>query len=59
MARRIFDLGKSLSGESRFKQLAKAKLLSGKEIWAPMALNDGKLVIRDQSKMRCFNMATK
>ena len=53
------DLGKSLSGESRFKQLAKARLLSGKEIRAPMALSDGKLVIRGQSEMKCFNVATK
>ena len=31
-----------------FKPLAKAKMLDGNEIWGPMALADGKLVIRDQ-----------
>jgi outer membrane protein assembly factor BamB len=36
-----------------FKQLARAKLLDTKECWAPLALSDGKLVIRDQEKMRC------
>ncbi len=35
------------------KELAKATLLSGKNIWAPMALSDGKLVIRDQKQMKC------
>jgi len=42
-----------------FKELAQAKLLSGREIWAPMALSGGKLVIRDQSKMKCLNVAAK
>ena len=42
-----------------FNELAQAKLLSGKEIWAPMALSDGKLIIRDQSKMKCLNVAAK
>jgi len=42
-----------------FKELAQARLLSGKEIWAPMALSDGKLVIRDQSQMKCLNVAAK
>jgi outer membrane protein assembly factor BamB len=42
-----------------FNQLAQAKLLSGKAIWAPMALSDGKLVIRDQSKMKCVDVSGK
>jgi len=42
-----------------FNQLAQAKLLSGKEIWAPMALSDGKLIIRDQSQMKCVDVSKK
>ena len=40
-----------------FKEVAKAGgLLSGKEIWGPLALSDGKLVIRDQQKMICLDV---
>ena len=42
-----------------FNELAKAKLLSGREIWAPMALSDGMLVIRDQSQMKCVDVSKK
>jgi outer membrane protein assembly factor BamB len=41
---------------SGFKSLSKTKLLSGKEIWAPLALADGKLVIRDQSQAKCIEV---
>ena len=40
----------------KYKQIAEVKLLSGKEIWAPMALSDGKLIIRDQSQMKCLDI---
>ncbi|MCX5656278.1 MAG: PQQ-like beta-propeller repeat protein [Planctomycetota bacterium] len=40
-----------------YKQLAEAKLLAGKEIWAPMALSNGKLVCRDQRQMKCVDLA--
>ena len=36
-----------------FKELAKAKLLNPGENWAPLALADGKLLIRDQKQMKC------
>ena len=36
-----------------FKRLAHAKLLNTKESWAPLALSDGKLIIRDQGQMKC------
>jgi hypothetical protein len=36
-----------------FKPLAQAKLLDTTRCWAPLALTDGKLLIRDQEKMRC------
>lgn len=39
-----------------YKELASAKLLDGKEIWAPMALSQGKLVIRDQQNMKCLDV---
>ena len=39
-----------------FKPLDKVKLLGGREIWAPMALSDGKLVIRDQREMKCIDL---
>lgn len=41
-----------------FRQLASSKLLDGKEIWAPLALSDGNLVIRDQAQMKCIDVAT-
>jgi outer membrane protein assembly factor BamB len=40
-----------------FKSLAKTRLLEGKEIWGPLALADGKLVIRDQKQMRCVDIS--
>ena len=39
-----------------FKSLSKTKLLGGKEIWGPLALAGGKLVIRDQSQMKCVDL---
>jgi outer membrane protein assembly factor BamB len=39
-----------------FKSLGKAKLLGGKEIWGPLAMSEGKLVIRDQSQMKCVDL---
>jgi outer membrane protein assembly factor BamB len=42
---------------SGFKSLSKAKLLGGKEIWAPLVLADGKLVIRDQGQMKGVDLA--
>lgn len=39
-----------------FKSLAKAKVLDGKEIWGPLALAGGRLVIRDQSQMKCLDL---
>lgn len=36
-----------------FKKLAGARLLDTRECWAPLALTDGKLLIRDQKQMKC------
>jgi outer membrane protein assembly factor BamB len=38
---------------AEFKVLAKAELLNTKQAWAPLALSDGKLLIRDQKQMKC------
>jgi outer membrane protein assembly factor BamB len=40
-----------------FKSLAKTKLLEGQQIWGPIALADGKLVMRDQKQMRCVDIS--
>jgi outer membrane protein assembly factor BamB len=39
-----------------FKSLAKAKVLDGKEIWGPLALAGGKLVLRDQTQLKCIDL---
>ena len=39
-----------------FKQLGSMKPLGGKDVWAPLAFADGKLVIRDQSQMICLDV---
>jgi outer membrane protein assembly factor BamB len=40
-----------------FKPLASAQLLAPGENWAPIALVDGKLLIRDQKQMKCLQVA--
>jgi outer membrane protein assembly factor BamB len=39
-----------------YKELARAKVLGGKQIWAPMALSRGRLLIRDQTQMKCLDL---
>lgn len=39
-----------------YKELASAKLLEGREIWSPMALSNGLLVLRDHTKIRCIDV---
>lgn len=41
-----------------YKELARAEVLGGKEIWAPMALSGGRLIIRSQSEMKCLDVRT-
>ncbi len=43
----------SLTG---YRELASAQPLSGEEVWAPMALSGGKLVLRDLTKMVCVDV---
>jgi outer membrane protein assembly factor BamB len=42
----------------KYTELARAKVLSGspKESWAPMALADGKLIVRNQHEMKCLDV---
>jgi outer membrane protein assembly factor BamB len=40
-----------------FKPIASAELLSPGENWAPLALADGKLLIRDHRQMKCVQVA--
>jgi len=39
-----------------YTELAHAKLLAPANNWAPMALVDGKLLVRDKGMLRCFSM---
>ena len=39
-----------------YKELAQASVLSGRQIWAPMALSQGKLVLRSQDEMKCLDV---
>lgn len=39
-----------------YKELASAQVLSGPDVWGPLALSDGKLVLRDLSKMVCLDV---
>lgn len=39
-----------------YKELAQAKIFSGKEIWAPMALSNGKLLLRNQEELKCLDI---
>lgn len=39
-----------------FKCISSVEILDGKEIWAPMALSNGKLVVRSQREMKCLDV---
>lgn len=41
----------------QYKELDHAQILEGNDVWAPMALSDGKLVLRDMTKMVCIEVA--
>ena len=44
---------------TEFRLLASAKVLKGGQAWAPMAVVDGRLLVRDQQHLRCFDVAAK
>jgi hypothetical protein len=39
-----------------YKELASAQILNGEDVWGPMALSGGKLIIRDMSQMICLQV---
>ncbi len=39
-----------------YKELASAQILSGEDVWGPLALSDGKLISRDMSQMVCLQV---
>ena len=39
-----------------YNEVAGAQLLAGQEVWGPMALSDGKLVLRALTKMVCLDV---
>jgi outer membrane protein assembly factor BamB len=41
---------------TEYKELASAQVLSGHDVWGPLALSDGKLVIRDLARMVCLDL---
>ena len=41
-----------------YKELASAQVLHGEDVWGPMALSDGKLIIRDMSEMVCLQVGS-
>ncbi|MGA2592869.1 MAG: PQQ-binding-like beta-propeller repeat protein [Bryobacteraceae bacterium] len=40
-----------------YNELASAQVFAGQEVWGPMALSDGKLVLRDLTRMICLDVA--
>jgi outer membrane protein assembly factor BamB len=40
----------------QYKELASAQVLTGEDVWGPIALSNGKLVIRDLSQMICLQV---
>jgi outer membrane protein assembly factor BamB len=44
---------------SGYREISRVNLLSGRYIWATLALVDGKLLLRDQTKLRCVDVKAK
>jgi outer membrane protein assembly factor BamB len=42
-----------------FRKLTQARVLNGPEAWGPMALADGRLILRDLKQMICLDVAEK
>ena len=41
---------------TQYRELASAQVLSGHDVWGPMALSNGKLILRDLAKMVCIQV---
>ena len=44
---------------SEYREMAKFNLLERPQIWAPLALSDGKLLIRDKKQLKCIDLSRK
>ncbi|MBC8486338.1 MAG: PQQ-binding-like beta-propeller repeat protein [Bacteroidetes bacterium] len=44
---------------SRFEFLDKAKIMEGQDAWGPIAIADGRLLMRDSKKLVCVNIKAK
>jgi outer membrane protein assembly factor BamB len=42
-----------------YKELSKAKVTSGTNIWAPMAISEGKLLVRNRRTLLCLDVSAK
>ena len=42
-----------------YRERAHAKVLDGRHAWAPMALVNGKLLLRDDTRMKCLRVGTR
>jgi outer membrane protein assembly factor BamB len=45
--------------DKAYTRLTHARVLSGKEAWAPMALVNGRLLVRDYGKMNCLEVGAR
>ncbi len=39
-----------------YRELAQAKVVDRKPMWSPLALSEGKLIVRDQEQMKCLDL---
>jgi outer membrane protein assembly factor BamB len=39
-----------------YQEIASAQIFEGKQMWAPMALSNGKLILRSQEEVRCLDL---
>ncbi len=44
------------ANSTEYRELASAQVLDGHDVWAPLALADGRLVVRDLTKMVCLQV---
>jgi outer membrane protein assembly factor BamB len=42
-----------------YRELGKAKVLATRDVWAPLALSEGKLLVRDQKTLKCLDISVK
>ena len=44
---------------SGYKEVGRVNLLSGPKIWGTIAITDGKILLRDQSQLKCVDVRGK